>query len=48
MPLSWRKLEPLREYLAGFCSKRIDDTHRIVYIVENDDLVVVACRYNYE
>ncbi len=42
------KPEPLRENLAGFWSRRIDDTHRLVYTVEDDDLVVVACRYHYE
>jgi toxin YoeB len=38
------KPEPLRENLAGFWSRRIDDTHRLVYTVENDMLAIVACR----
>jgi toxin YoeB len=42
------KPEPLRENLAGFWSRRIDDTHRLVYTVEKNDLAVVACRYHYE
>jgi toxin YoeB len=42
------KPEPLREHLAGFWSRRIDDTHRLVYTVEKNDLAVVACRYHYE
>ena len=42
------KPEPLRENLSGFWSRRIDDTHRLVYTVENDSLAVVACRYHYE
>lgn len=42
------KPEALRENLAGFCSRRIDDTHRLVYTVNNDDLVIIACRYHYE
>lgn len=42
------KLEPLRESLAGFWSRRIDDTHRLVYTVERDMLAVVACRYHYD
>ena len=41
------KPEPLRENLAGFWSRRIDDTHRLVYIVERGDLVIIACRYHY-
>ena len=42
------KPEPLRGNLAGFWSRRIDDTHRLVYTVEGDALAVVACRYHYE
>jgi toxin YoeB len=41
------KPEPLRENLSGFWSRRIDDTHRLVYSVEGDSLVVIACRYHY-
>ena len=42
------KPEALRENLRGFCSRRIDDTHRLVYAVERDDLAIIACRYHYE
>lgn len=42
------KPEALRENLAGFWSRRIDDTHRLVYTLNNDDLVIIACRYHYE
>jgi len=42
------KPEPLRENLAGFWSRRIDDTHRLVYIVEKNDLAIIACRYHYQ
>lgn len=42
------KPEALRENLAGFWSRRIDDTHRLVYTVNNNDLVIIACRYHYE
>lgn len=42
------KPELLRENLAGFWSRRIDDTHRLVYTVEGADLVIVACRYHDE
>jgi toxin YoeB len=41
------KPEPLRENLSGFWSRRIDDTHRLVYAVEGGDLAVIACRYHY-
>jgi len=42
------KPEPLRENLSGFWSRRIDDTHRLVYAVEEKDLAIIACRYHYE
>ncbi len=41
------KPEPLRENLSGFWSRRIDDTNRLVYAVDGDDLAVIACRYHY-
>jgi len=42
------KPEPLRENLAGLWSRRIDDTHRLVYAIEKDQIIVIACRYHYE
>ncbi|MCE2971366.1 MAG: Txe/YoeB family addiction module toxin [Burkholderiales bacterium] len=42
------KPEPLRENLAGLWSRRIDDTHRLVYAVEGRVLTIVACRYHYD
>jgi toxin YoeB len=42
------KPEPLRENLAGFWSRRIDETHRLVYTVDRNDVVIIACRYHYE
>jgi len=41
------KPEALKENLAGFWSCRIDDTNRLVYSVENQSLVIIACRYHY-
>ena len=41
------KPEPLRESLSGFWSRRIDDTNRLVYVVDGINLVVIACRYHY-
>lgn len=42
------KPEPLRETLSGFWSRRIDDSHRLVYAVAAGDLVIIACRYHYD
>ena len=41
------KPEALRHALAGCWSRRIDREHRLVYKVERDALVVLACRYHY-
>ena len=41
------KLEPLKENLSGFWSRRIDDTNRLVYAVEDKTLTIISCRYHY-
>ena len=41
------KPEPLRENLTGYWSRRIDDKNRLVYAVEEQAIIVVACRYHY-
>jgi toxin YoeB len=42
------KPERLKADLTGFLSRRIDDEHRLVYKVDLDDLLIVACRFHYE
>ena len=42
------KPEPLRHVLQGSWSRRIDGEHRLVYMVEDDDIVVLQARYHYE
>jgi toxin YoeB len=41
------KPEPLKENLAGFWSRRIDDTNRLVYAVNDTHLTIISCRYHY-
>ncbi len=41
------KPEPLRANWSGFWSRRIDRTHRLVYAVENDHLLIAHCRFHY-
>ena len=41
------KPEPLRFQLAGCWSRRMDREHRLVYQVEEAEIVVIACRYHY-
>ena len=42
------KPEPLKYNLQGFWSRRIDDTNRLVYKIENDNIVILHCRGHYE
>ena len=41
------KPEPLRENLSGFWSRRIDDTNRLVYAIDEVYITVISCRYHY-
>ncbi|HIF9538823.1 TPA: Txe/YoeB family addiction module toxin [Photobacterium damselae] len=42
------KPEPLKDNLSGYWSRRIDDTHRLVYKATQDTLVIVAVRFHYQ
>jgi toxin YoeB len=41
------KPEALRENLSGFWSRRIDDTNRLVYAVDEKSITIISCRYHY-
>ena len=41
------KPEPLKGDLSGFWSRRIDDSHRLVYTVEKDAILIAQCRDHY-
>nr|WP_163501265.1 Txe/YoeB family addiction module toxin [Halomonas socia] len=41
------KPEPLKENLAGFWSRRIDETNRLVYAVDGGSITIISCRYHY-
>ena len=41
------KPEQLRHALAGAWSRRIDEEHRLVYLVEGDDILILQARYHY-
>jgi len=41
------KPEPLRHALAGRWSRRISEEHRLVYLVDGDDIAVLQARYHY-
>ena len=42
------KPEALKGNLTGFWSRRIDGEHRIVYAVESDGIIIIACRGHYD
>ncbi len=42
------KPEPLKFDLAGFWSRRIDREHRLVYKVEDNEILIYSCRYHYD
>ena len=41
------KPERLKYGIPDAYSRRITDEHRLVYLVDGDDLVVLQCRYHY-
>ena len=41
------KPEPLRDELAGWWSRRIDQEHRLICQVQTDKIRILACRYHY-
>jgi toxin YoeB len=42
------KPEPLKENLSGFWSRRIDESNRLVFVVDDHRLTIISCRYHYE
>ena len=41
------KPEVLKENLSGFHSRRIDEANRLVYAVEEKQIVIISCKYHY-
>lgn len=42
------KPEPLKYDLAGLWSRRIDREHRLVYQVNENNILIYSCRYHYD
>ena len=42
------KPELLKYDLAGYWSRRIDQEHRLVYKVDENSILILACRYHYD
>lgn len=42
------KPEPLKGDKQGYWSRRIDEVNRIIYKIENDQLIIVQCGGHYD
>ena len=42
------KPEALKFNYAGFWSRRIDEEHRLIYKVEQDEILIFKCRFHYD
>ncbi|MBP8850304.1 MAG: Txe/YoeB family addiction module toxin [Breznakibacter sp.] len=42
------KPEPLKYDLAGFWSRRIDLEHRLVYQIQDNEILIYSCRFHYD
>ncbi len=41
------KPEPLKHKLKGLWSRRITNEHRLVYQVDDEQIIIVQCRFHY-
>ena len=42
------KPEPLKHNYRGFWSRRIDNEHRLIYQVREDEIRIIKCRFHYD
>lgn len=42
------KPEALKHNYRGFWSRRIDDEHRLIYQVVDDEIRIIKCRFHYD
>ena len=42
------KPEPLKHGFQGYWSRRINDEHRLIYKIHEDEIRVAQCRYHYQ
>lgn len=42
------KPEPLKYDLKGFWSRRIDREHRLVYQIQENEILIYSCKYHYD
>jgi toxin YoeB len=42
------KPEPLKFNYAGFWARRIDEEHRLIYRIVDDEIQIAKCRFHYD
>jgi toxin YoeB len=42
------KHEALKFNYTGFWSRRIDEEHRLIFRVDDDEILIVKCRFHYD
>jgi len=42
------KPEPLKHKYKRFWSRRIDNEHRLIYAVKENDILIAKCRFHYD
>ncbi|MBY0424676.1 MAG: Txe/YoeB family addiction module toxin, partial [Cytophagales bacterium] len=42
------KPEPLKHKYKGYWSRRIDDEHRLIYKIKEDEIWIAKCRFHYD
>jgi len=42
------KPEPLKHKYKGFWSRRIDEEHRLIYQIKDEEIRIVKCRFHYD
>ena len=41
------KPEPLTGNFSGYWSRRINDSDRLIYKIEDDNIYIISCRFHY-
>lgn len=42
------KPEPLKHNYRGYWSRRINEEHRLIYQIHDDEIRVIKCRFHYD
>lgn len=42
------KTEPLQHELSGYWSRRITEKHRLIYVVTENQLIIIGCSEHYK